>query len=93
MFNGFWEQDILIDSLIFIHENGRSFSAPSNEESWACLNAVSSLQVEGVIEKNGNVLDLPKIEGKWDESLTATMSDGSKQVIWKTNPPAADPTR
>ena len=51
------------------------------------------LQIEGAVEKNGNVLDLPKIEGKWDESLTATMPDGSKQLIWKTNPPATDPTR
>ena len=93
MFDGFCKQQILSDSLIFNHGNGRSFSAASNEESWACLNAVPSLQVEGVIEKNGNVLDLPKIEGKWDESLTAIMSDGSKQVIWKTNPPAGDPTR
>lgn len=50
-------------------------------------------QVEGTLEKNHEVLDFPRIEGKWDESLTATMPDGSRRVIWKTSPPAADPTR
>ena len=51
------------------------------------------LQVEGAIEKNGQVQSLPRVEGKWDESLTAFLPDGSKDVIWKVNPPAADPTR
>ena len=50
-------------------------------------------QVEGSIEKGQTVLDLPRIEGKWDESLTAFMPDGSKQLIWKTSAPAKDPTR
>ena len=45
------------------------------------------------MEKNGHAQSLPKIDGKWDESLTASMPDGSKQLIWKVNPPAADPTR
>ena len=45
------------------------------------------------MERNQVVLDAPRIEGKWDESLTAIMPDGSKQLIWKVNPPAADPTR
>ena len=51
------------------------------------------LQVEGTIEKGHVTLDFPKIDGKWDEGLTATYKGGTKQLIWKVNPPARDPTR
>ena len=51
------------------------------------------LQVAGTLEKNRTAVELPRIEGKWDESLTAFMPDGSQQLIWKTSPPAKDPTR
>jgi hypothetical protein len=50
-------------------------------------------QVSGSVEKGGHTLGKPHVEGKWDESLTATWADGTQELIWKKNPPPADPTR
>ena len=52
-----------------------------------------ALQVKGTFEKNGHALDHPTISGKWDETLTATMPDGSQKVLWQINPPAKQQTR
>lgn len=57
------------------------------------LDEGNHLQVEGRVEKGHQILELPRIDGKWDESLTVTNCDGSRQTLWQINPPAADPTR
>lgn len=50
-------------------------------------------QVSGVVEKSGQVMKGVKLRGKWDSELHADLPDGSSRLLWRINPPAADPSR
>jgi hypothetical protein len=50
-------------------------------------------QVSGVVEKDGVALKGVKLHGKWDRELHADLPDGSSRLLWRVNPPAADPSR
>ncbi|KAK9916628.1 hypothetical protein WJX75_005072 [Coccomyxa subellipsoidea] len=50
-------------------------------------------EVSGVVEKDGVALKGVKLRGKWDRELHADLPDGSSRLLWRVNPPAADPSR
>ena len=51
-------------------------------------------QVSGnVLDAEGQPLKGLKLAGKWDRELITHMPDGSSRLLWRVNPPAADPSR
>lgn len=50
--------------------------------------------MKGCLEQqSGERIAFPTLVGKWDEAMTAVLADGSSRVLWKKEPPPADPTR
>ncbi|BDA41111.1 Oxysterol-binding protein-related protein 1B [Coccomyxa sp. Obi] len=50
-------------------------------------------EVSGVVEKGGQLMKGVKLRGKWDSELHADLPDSSSRLLWRVNPPAADPSR
>ena len=51
-------------------------------------------QVSGaVLQADGQPLTGLKLAGKWDRELSVQLPDGSSRLLWRVNPPAADPSR
>lgn len=50
--------------------------------------------MSGVVqEPDGKAMKGMKLSGKWDQELRAHLPDGSQRILWRVNPPAADPSR
>lgn len=46
-----------------------------------------------MVEKNGVAIKGVNLRGKWDRELHVHLPDGSARLLWRVNPPAADPSR
>ena len=53
-----------------------------------------NVQVKGYFEQqSGERIAFPSIVGKWDDSMTAVLADGTSRLLWQKAPPPPDPTR
>jgi hypothetical protein len=44
-------------------------------------------QVAGTVETKGKALKGVTLHGRWNESLSATLADGSVKKLWSISPP------
>ncbi len=44
-------------------------------------------------QQSGERIAFPSVVGKWDDSMTAVLADGTSRLLWKKADPPTDPTR